>query len=244
MALTGLVLTVVKQVLDKLDSVNPTERRILSLGYPDILVSTDTIAEIFGHQVANNVEFHPDSAAIIRWHGMQKNLSQVVESHHFFRLLGYELEVVDIVQARGNEILVDLNYPCPQNMQQRYALVIDSGTIEHCLNIGQAMINVASMVAPEGWLLHGNPLNMFNHGFYNLNPTLYHDFYLTNGFDINLFKVVHNAHQPKLYDVPMVERFSAMPEGCVNLFVAQRVKLVEMKYPVQTKYRNSPDLKG
>ena len=43
------------------------------------------------------------------------------------------------------------------------------------------MVNILSMLKVGGHIYHSNPLVSLNHGFYNLNPTFYSDFYIDNG---------------------------------------------------------------
>lgn len=245
MALTIASLGIIKNILDSLGEPAVQPRRIMSLGYPDILAGPHHIMEIFGNEIANNLRLRPDGDAIVRWHGIAKLTDKIVESHHFFSLLGFELDIVDIVKARGDEIILDLNEPCPTELYERYALVIDSGTCEHCFNIGQAARNLAAMVASGGYIFQGNPINMFNHGFYNLNPTWYYDFYMENGFSIELMRVVQNAvSAPTFFEVPAYQRFTGIPENCGIIVVARRRDVRPLKWPIQTKYKNNPTLRG
>lgn len=64
-------------------------------------------------------------------------------------------------------------------MKEQYQLVIDTGTLEHCFNVGQAFMNVAVSVSIGGVILQAAPLNRFNHGFWSFSPTADHDFFKT-----------------------------------------------------------------
>jgi hypothetical protein len=86
---------------------------------------------------------------------------------------------------------------------------------------------------------------MYNHGFYNLNPTWYYDFYLENGFQIHDLKIINNGvFNPVFYNAPPYQRFSNIPENSSMAMIAQRVEIKEIKWPIQTKYKNNPTLKG
>lgn len=243
--MSALSLELVKNVLSRAQESEGVPKRIASLGYPDLLVPEDYVRDTFGESIYGQLEFHPDSASILRWHNAADRLNRVIEARHFFGLLGFELEVVDIVQARGNEILMDLNHPCPQEFHGRYALVIDSGTCEHCFNIAQAAANLASMAAVGGYVIQGNPLNWFNHGFYNLNPTWYQDFYTANGFEIELLKCVSGTlFEPIVLDVPTAQRFWGIPENSNMLMMARKLRHQVPVWPTQTKYVANPLLRG
>lgn len=245
MSLTARSLVVLKQMIDVLEKENIPSKRIACLGYPDILANVDQLKAIFGEDISANVKFHPDSASIIRWHGISQITDKIVEAVHFFELLGYQLEIFDIVQARGDEIVLDLNEPMPSEYKEQYVIAIDGGTCEHCFNIAQAVKNFAQLVMQGGFIMQGNPFNMYNHGFYNLNPTWYCDFYLENGFEIHDLKIVHNGvFNPQYHEAPPYQRFKNMPENSSIAMIARRKEIKPIKWPIQTKYKKNPTLKG
>ena len=82
------------------------------------------------------------------------------------------------------EIVHDFNFPIANNFYEDYDLVFDFGSSEHIFNFPQAIINLARMCKKNGIVFHSHPLNMINHGFYNISPTLYHDFYSENCFEV------------------------------------------------------------
>ena len=105
---------------------------------------------------------------------------------------------------------------------------------------------IASAVALGGFVMHGNPLNMYNHGFYNLNPTWYHDFYEANGFTVESAHIVLDAvsEAPRVAAAPAFKRFWGIPDDATLLVIARRKTVTELKWPVQNKYRNNPTLGG
>ena len=101
------------------------------------------------------------------------------------------------------------------------------------------------MVAAGGCVFHGNPMNMFNHGFYNLNPTWYQDFYAANGFSVQLLEgVVNPVKQPGRFDVPRTARFGGVPPESSLYVLARRVADMPVRWPTQSKYVNNPNLKA
>ena len=154
-----------------------------SLGYPDVLVDSEKLVALFGESVRRRLVVRSDSAQAIAFHRL-RDVDHVVETKSLFAALGLQLDCIDVRAPRGVERIVDLNAPLPNDLVGSYRLVIDPGTIEHCFNIGQAMLNAARAMAVGGYIVHVNPLSMFNHGFYNLNPTFYYDFYGQNGFEL------------------------------------------------------------
>jgi hypothetical protein len=201
-------------------------KRVLSLGYPDLVMSPEVFTALTGKTVPSGNE------AGATWQGMD----EIPETAAAFAALGTEVfRAVDVAASRGMEQIADLNYP--QDLG-KWDLVIDPGTIEHCFNIGQAILNAAEAVAVDGLILHIPPMTMLNHGFYNLNPTLFHDFYGQNGWEI-LHLLISDGIA--IGPVPRIERFETQPE--LSLYVlCRRLRNDTLKLPTQSKYLLYPTL--
>ena len=218
--------------------------RIASMGYPDIISPEPVVRELLGELKFSMLRFRVDSAKICKWHGLEPQ--NIPDSESFFDLLGAALDVYDIYPTRGNEILCDLNYPMPQ--KEAYHFVLDVGTAEHCFNIGQALMNMAGLLREGGYIFHGNPFVSGNHGFYGLNPTLFHDFYSQPGFQLEWVKMKAKGPHPAI-DVPRTKRFQ-VDSGEIDIFAyAKRTEVREITYPMQTKYvvlaaADQPGVKG
>lgn len=203
---------------------------IASMGYPDIMYPPEKLAGLLN---GKTIKYREDSEKICARHGSKPH--EVPDSESLFEAFGLALDVYDIVQERGDEILCDLNYPLPDRVCGQYDYVLDVGTAEHCFNIAQALVNMACLVKVGGTIFHENPYNWGNHGFYNLNPTLFHDFYTDNGFEIVEMKLMER--DGKMYEAPSTKRFQ-FGGGEANLFtIAKRLEVKEMTFPTQTKYR-------
>ena len=197
--------------------------RIASFGYPDIIAPLEDI---------QGLEYRKDSEAICKRHGLSPR--RIPDAHSLFKLRGCELDVYDVVNERGCEIICDLNIP--QLPVKKYDIVLDVGTAEHCFNISQALFNMASVVKVGGYIIHENPANCLNHGFYSLNPTLFADFYEANGFKV--LECCLATRDGSRYRVPHTKRFR-FTEHEANVFcLAQRLEIRPFVMPVQSKYAN------
>ncbi len=185
----------------------------LGLGYPDLLVDDKGLAAYLDAGTIAGLPLRDDSQAIIQWHPSARNLTKIFDSMAVFNALKIDLEVTDMAQHRGCERIVDLNEPLPTEMEQRYDLLIDTGTLEHCFNVGQAFKNMCAAMRQGGILVHAAPLNRYNHGFWSFNPTLYHDFFEDNGYAIRWMKgaSVDANGQTQLYDLPPFQGFADAP---------------------------------
>jgi len=198
-------------------------KRVLSLGYLDIISPLEEIAEIFDADFSNPV-WNEDSR---QWHSLKFTPP---DSRWLLERLGVEkLDVLDITQWRGDEIVGDLNAPMTL---EPYDLVIDHGTIEHCMNIGQALMNIAGFVKEDGLVFHGPPMSMLNHGFYNISPTLFYDFYVRNGWKM---EAMCGVTKTGWFDVPRTDRFLCPQEASVCC-IARRLTSAKMQWQMQTKY--------
>jgi len=193
------------------------DAQILSLGYPDLTVTKEQIKKLFGIDVDGTTDGN------IR-HGLEHALPETVE---FVEKLGSSLVAVDVTQERG-ETFADLNEP--QSLGQ-FDLVIDSGTIEHCFNIGRAIKTAAESVKVGGVIFHLSPMTMINHGFYNICPTMYYDFYSQNGWTIKLLDAVPCDNK----QTKMLARFNTHLEYMVRC-LAKRNTDAEIIWPIQGKY--------
>jgi hypothetical protein len=206
---------------------------IASMGYPDIIFPEDRLKALLGDRI-KGLKYRPDSQRICKRHGLKDQ--PIPDAESLFELCGASLDVYDIVDERGCEIVLDLNYPFPANACGQYDFVLDVGTAEHCFNIAQALINMACLVKVGGYVIHENPFNWGNHGFYNLCPTLFHDFYTDNGYEIEECKLIRHD---KWLNAPQTQRF-VFTEAEMNVFtVVKRLEVKDMTFPCQTKYRKA-----
>ncbi len=243
MALTMAVLDALGQVFDQLPQGR--RRRALALGYPDVLAPAETLTKFFGEGITGRLTYRDDGADIAAWHGLSGVLDRVVETASLFDALDADLTVIDIVAARGSEEIVDLNVEIPDRFIAAFDVVIDPGTIEHCFNIARAVANAAGCVRRGGFILHYNPLNMFNHGFYNLNPTFYADFYAANGFRvIGQLGIESPLTGQRTFPIESTTRFATAPGDSYNLVIAVRDEIGPISWPMQTKYRLRQDAAG
>lgn len=205
--------------------------RICGFGYPDVIAPQAWIDGMLGEK-AGQLQYRADSEAICKRHGLVQH--QIPDAESLFRLLDCELTVYDIVKERGCEVLCDLNLPMMS--RETYDIVLDVGTVEHCFNIAQAVINMAGMVKLGGFIIHENPHSGWgNHGFYSLHPTFFHDFYTSNGFEIIECSLTTRTGESA--HVPLTKRFNREHSVDANIFcVAKRLSIMDFVFPKQTKY--------
>ncbi|HUD53382.1 hypothetical protein, partial [Parvibaculum sp.] len=217
--------------------------RIACLGYSDVILN-DSVYEKFFHGTDWRAKLvdRPNRDKLIAIHGGDSKLISVVPTlDSFFSLYGdVKVDVIDYAQYEGSEIVHDMSEPVPETLRGKYDVVIDGGTTEHIFDIAAGLFNCARMVKLGGIAYHNVPLNMLNHGFYNISPTLFFDFYEDNGFTTAGCVGVATGvmDDPKFIDLPRSQRFKLDAEACMIYLgkkVETRDKLVKS---IQGKYRD------
>jgi len=94
--------------------------------------------------------------------------------------LGFHItETLDINGQAS--ITHDLMQPVPENLLERYDMIIDAGVLFWCFNPGVALGNILSMLRVGGDVVHITAVSGFyGRGYYNIHPKLLDDFYSAN----------------------------------------------------------------
>ena len=236
----------VLEMLIKSAAQTDGNKRLICLGYPDMLVTEAQLATLCGEDILARVRFRDDSASILRWHGLTGRMERMVETQSLFAALGLTADFLDIHASRGFEIVADLNAPLAAALPGQYDLVYDGGTMEHCFNVGQVMRNFLALAKVGGHIVHVNPLNYFNHGFFGFNPTFYHDFYTQSGHRLasEFYGLFGPVLESRMVTLPALQGFNSAPERTAVLVAAQKLNDGEPTWPLQTKYKVNPDLRG
>jgi SAM-dependent methyltransferase len=144
----------------------------------------------------------------------------------FFRILGAkEIVAVDASGYEGATVILDLNRAIPKELEARFDVVFDGGTLEHVFNFPQAILNCMRMVKPGGRFISVAPANnWFGHGFYQFSPELFYRVLAPgNGFQIEKMFTWENITGSPLYSVPdpkcLEMRLQFMARAPLSLFV-------------------------
>ena len=228
-------LQVITSCLSRMREDVSTPLKMLTLGYQDFVTTPDTLDQLFHAGFSQNLKERPE-ALQTRW---EQEGYRVFDINDFGQKVNVEIVAIDVVKLQGEELVVDLNQPIDPMFHGAFDLVFDGGTIEHCFNIGQAISNAASCVKQNGFIVHNNPLNKINHGFFNLCPTFYYDFYSQNGFQPLLIKACTKGRdEAQLIAIDAVSRVPVPQEELSIVSVAQRQEMRDFQWPIQTKYKD------
>jgi hypothetical protein len=126
-------------------------------------------------------------------------------SEPLFEMMGAKtIDSMDFSTYEKATIIHDLNVPIPENLKNKYSVVLDGGTIEHVFNFPVAIKNSMEALKVGGHFLGVSPANnQMGHGFYQFSPELYFRvFSEVNGFKIiKLLINVNAANDTNWYEV-------------------------------------------
>lgn len=168
-------------------------------------------------------------------------------SEPFLNLLGASvIKSVDISDYEGANIIHDMNEPMDPT-DEKYSLVIDSGSLEHIFNFPIAIKNCMKLVKENGYFIGISPTNnFFGHGFYQFSPELYFRiFNPDNGFEIvKMYFFIDNKKATiyELFDPFDLRQRSTMTNSSPSYIcvIAKKIKekVIFDKTPQQSDYEN------
>jgi SAM-dependent methyltransferase len=110
-----------------------------------------------------------------------------------FKMLGFsKISVLDFSAYEGADILFDLNNSnVPKELENKFDMIVDHGTLEHVFHYPNALNNVFQMLKIGGRVVFSAPSsNFFDHGFYMLQPTLFADWLTVNNWHVHSIQIV------------------------------------------------------
>lgn len=157
---------------------------------------------------------------------------------------------LDADTGEGADYQYDLNCTDPPSeLVDRFDIIFNFGTLEHVFNVPAALLSIHKMLRVGGVVYHSAPSNNYmDHGFYQLCPTLFLDYYERNGYDIVDCALMH--HEPgaprvrQLYayatrDKPVDHFYGKLGKELVaTLFTARKTaQATGHLAPVQLRYQ-------
>jgi hypothetical protein len=223
-----------------------SKKRLLTLGVQDCYFKYDQILAFLkkqGHSPAPLTQDQILPTTGVSWASPEFR-EGLIHQKTFFSLLGFSPENVQSMDASDYErpdYLHDLNVPIPESLGGQFDVVFDGGTIEHVFSLKDAFFNIVRLLNVGGIAVHHAPFDWPDHGFVNINPTLFRDFYLTNGFEeLGLsFTVIHLKDDGNYRHIPVKEFKGVMrPEYGMLLFAAyHKMREQEIAIPTQGLYK-------
>ena len=131
-------------------------------------------------------------------------IDEKLDQDLFFKSIGFKkVYSLDNSDYEGAEIIYDLNKPINEKtIKNRFDFIYDGGTLEHIFNIGEAIKSLSKLLNKNGIIFHCNPTNGFiDHGFFQISPNFFRDFYLKNNFEILSCLIYDRAFGHRYYNL-------------------------------------------
>jgi hypothetical protein len=218
------------------------EGPVVTLGNQDVWADHEGLKKIFDEAGCPyaDAEVAPHTSVAFR---QMEGAEKFVHARTLFGMMGLD-DYCDIDNFPGDSpaLVHDLNTPVPEEMRDRFGLIVDGGTIEHIFDVRQVAANVVSMCRESGWVVHFTPSNNYvDHGFYTFSPSFFYDLYRANGFGeftCELFQADPDDFFKPCRVLPYSYGMSLKglldPDRVTTVFFAAR-KLREMPFAVPTQ---------
>ena len=238
-----------KKTIDNRLHSQGSPKKIVSIGYPDLLYKNSDLSQFISTEYQAYVEERPEA---MKWHGLDADYYSYFSIQKLFEYESWQFDYIDIKQGTGTDsegfIEVDLNNSIPSHLYSSYDILIDSGTAEHCYNIGKVFENYFHLLKPGGFLFQYIPFLSPNHGFWSMNPTAVYDLASCNPIKVLDCKLLSFDSYKGYFD-NQVNHLKFSPTGrfaidsslftntVLMFFVYKKYKKSLFRYPVQAKYR-------
>ncbi|MBA3064878.1 class I SAM-dependent methyltransferase [bacterium] len=177
------------------------EEPILTLGRECVYATVDEIKKILVSEGLKPADIDPNLSLITNipdWQNTPK--AKYTSDVVFFNLMGIkEIYALDISDYEKPDYMWDINIPIPIDMENRFGIVIDSGTMEHIFDVRSAFANIFRLLKIGGRIIHMSPAsNYIGHSLYQFTPGLFYDYYNANKFtDLRCFIMEHSVRKPE-----------------------------------------------
>ena len=237
------------EMVDRRMETLSQKKTLGSIGYPDIITEN----RILDNQppIVKSL-FTPCAANAARWHGLNSSTYASCDIQKICDRRQWNFQYFDVQPGTGPSDQtfnrLDLNQDIPHDLYLSCDILVDSGSAEHCFNIGKVFENYFYLLKPGGILIQYIPFFSPNHGFWSANPTVVFDLTSCNPVKILQCEMQHYKGYHSYFACNYTAlrysrtgRFSvrSIEEDDVLLmyFVYKKMGKGLFRFPIQAKYR-------
>ena len=151
----------------------------------------------------------------------------------------------------GTSVSLKLDLNAPIVLNRKFDISINHGTAEHIFNIAQVFMTMHQYTVPGGMMIHESPFTgWIEHGFYNLQPTLFFDLCEFNRYamygmfvqDLTTRTVLQIRTREDVYELAKEKK---LPENSMLFTILKKHEEDRpFQIPIQGYYRKSLPLAG
>jgi SAM-dependent methyltransferase len=180
MAFNSLMIRLTAEVMPML----PSSAKVVELGNQRFRPRHGIMAEVAAYLKRECPSWSDDDLMAIN----ERTGESLEESTaDYMKSIGYGGHTCIDVNQRFGALQMDLNYSLADKygFDEEFDLVTNNGTGEHIFDQASVFRNVHALTRTGGVMIHVLPFhNYVNHGFYNVQPILFHDLAQANQYKI------------------------------------------------------------
>tara|TARA_E500000178_G_C16989175_1_gene739925 strand:+ start:452 stop:1342 length:891 start_codon:yes stop_codon:yes gene_type:complete len=115
----------------------------------------------------------------------------------FLEELGFDqVHSLEFEEKDNADLILNLNTKI-KDLNKKYDIVLNGGTLEHVFNIPVALENIFLLLKKSGFFVSISPTNnLCNHGFYQFSPDLFISLdYFNENLDLKKLYIIENHHE-------------------------------------------------
>lgn len=170
------------------------------------------------------------------------------------RLLGVQNpRALDHSDYEGAQIVHDLRYPLPPNLEGIADFMIDGSTLDNIFTPSTVIQNYAALLKPGGRLLTTNAFSSLESAYVIMTPMWYFDYFVTNGFaDCRVYIILYfeDGDRDNVYALDLdflraakrdMGRFGSPYRSTTIVFAEKGDHSTHLKLPNQQDYRSQQE---
>lgn len=159
--------------------VRPFHGKLLTLGKQTPCVSLEQLKQMIHFQTGIELPNYRNN--------------QIIPDTMVAEILGFSsINAMDNSAYEGADIIYNLNdRALSKHLIGAFDVILDIGVIEHVFDMPSALWNIHQMLKVGGrFILFTTCIYWIDQAYYMMSPTLFHDYYRLNDYEINDIKVI------------------------------------------------------
>jgi len=165
---------------------------------------------------------------------------------------GVSLDVMDVTDYEGANLIYDLCGPMPDSLKNRYDLIFNGSVLDNIFDPAQALRNITQLLAPNGRVIHIEMASNLGYASLIYSTIWFLDYYVVNDFaDCRVYVCTFKTVDELLYGPWEVHAYMPRPDGqastlrslgyeqAIVVIIAEKKETSRFDVsPVQWVYRN------
>ena len=127
---------------------------------------------------------------------------------------GVSLDVMDVTDYEGANIVHDLCKPIPEKLKGRFDVIFNGSVLDNIFDPAQAMRNISQLLTPSGRVVHVEMASNLAFEYLMYSPDWFLDYYVVNGYaDCRVYICTFKTIEQLLYGPWEVFAYMARPDG-------------------------------